>query len=170
MKQLTLAVFLAACVIVPRAMAQRNELSGILGRTFVSDQGIQGAPAFDSQLRFGKGLTFEVNYARGVWGSPLLSLSAEVPVVVNVDQDLHAAIPIEIPAFSSDRRTRAARSAHSSSSGTVEMRSSKLRVPASVRAVRAPESSSNRVMAVVWSAPLSMARETRLAPGSAPLR
>jgi len=96
-KQLTLAVFLAACVIVPRAMAQRNELSGILGRTFVSDQGIQGAPAFDSQLRFGKGLTFEVNYARGVWGSPLLSLSAEVPVVVNVDQDLHAAIPIEIP-------------------------------------------------------------------------
>jgi Outer membrane protein beta-barrel domain len=96
-KHLTLAVFLAACAIVPRAMAQRNELTGILGRTFVSDQGIQGAPAYDSQLRFGKGLTFEVNYARGLMVSPLWSLSAEVPFVVNVDQDLHAAVPNRIP-------------------------------------------------------------------------
>ena len=97
MKQLTLAVFLATCVIAPSAGAQRNELTGILGRTFVSDQGIQGAPAYDSQLRFGKGLTFEVNYARGLLGGPLFSLSAEVPFVVNVDQDLHAALPIRIP-------------------------------------------------------------------------
>ena len=97
MKQLTLAVFLAACAIVPSAMAQRNELTGILGRTFVSDQGIQGAPAYDSQLRFGKGITFGVNYARELIVYPIWSLSAEVPFVVNVDQDLHAALPIRVP-------------------------------------------------------------------------
>lgn len=97
MKQLTLAVFLAACAIVPSAMAQRNELTGTIGGTFVSDQGIQGAPAFDTQLRFGKGLTFGANYGRQFMVYPVWSLSAEVPFVVNVDQDLHAAPPNRIP-------------------------------------------------------------------------
>jgi len=96
-KGFTLAAFLAACTIVPSAMAQRNELSGILGRTFISDQGIQGAPAFDTQLRFGNGLTFEVNYARGMIATAPLLLSLEVPFVVNLDEDLHAALPNHIP-------------------------------------------------------------------------
>jgi len=78
-------------------MAQRNELSGILGRTFISDQGIQGAPAYDPDLRFGKGLTFEVNYARGMMGTAVLKLSLEVPFVLNLDEDLHAALPNRIP-------------------------------------------------------------------------
>jgi len=96
-KGLTLAAFLAACAIVPSAMAQRNELSGILGRTFISDQGIQGGPAFDSQLRFGNGLTFEVNYARRMMGSAAFALSVEVPFVVNLDEDIHAALPSKVP-------------------------------------------------------------------------
>jgi Putative beta-barrel porin-2, OmpL-like. bbp2 len=82
---------LVLCMFVAQAAAQKNEVSGILGRTFTSDQGIQGAPSYDPNLRFGKGLTFEANYARGLLGSEVWSLALEVPFVANVDEDLHAA-------------------------------------------------------------------------------
>ena len=98
MKRFTLAVFLAACTIVPTAMAQqKNEVTGIVGRTFISDQGIPGAPSFDSLLRFGKGLTFEGDYARRFLVTPIFALSAEVPVVLNIDEDVHAALPNRVP-------------------------------------------------------------------------
>jgi len=65
-------------------------LSGILGRTFISDQDILGAPSVDPDVGFGKGLTFEVNYARRVVDAGPLSLYLEVPFVGNPDVDLHA--------------------------------------------------------------------------------
>ena len=97
LKHLTIGALVALCTFVAQAAAQKNELSGILGRTFISNQGIQGAPSFDPDLRFGNGLTFEVNYARVVMSGPLLSLALEVPLVVNPDEDLHAALPNRIP-------------------------------------------------------------------------
>ena len=97
MKRFPLAVFLAACTIVPTAMAQKNELTGIIGRTFVSDQGIQGSNSFDNDLRFGKGLTFEANYARRVMGTEVYTLALEVPFVINIDEDIHAPLPNEVP-------------------------------------------------------------------------
>jgi hypothetical protein len=96
-KRLALAVFLTACTVVPSAMAQQNEISGLIGRTFISDQGIQGSNSFDNNLRFGKGLTFEGNYARRLRVYPVWSLSAEVPVVINIDEDIHAPLPFEVP-------------------------------------------------------------------------
>ena len=90
LRHLTIAAVVAVCTFVAQAAAQKNELSGILGRTFISDQGIQGAPSDDPDLSFGKGLTFEVNYARRVMGDQLLSLALEVPFVVNADEDVHA--------------------------------------------------------------------------------
>lgn len=89
LKQLTIAALLAACTFVAQAAAQKNELTGIIGRTFISDQGILGAPSYDPDLRFGKGLTFEVNYARRFVGSDIWSLALEVPFVVNPDEDAH---------------------------------------------------------------------------------
>jgi hypothetical protein len=91
LKHLTIGAVVAVCTFVAQAAAQKNELSGMLGRTFISDQGIPGAPSYDPDLRFGKGLTFEVNYARRVMGADLWSLALEVPFVVNPDEDLHAA-------------------------------------------------------------------------------
>ena len=91
LKHLTIGALVAVCTFVAQAAAQKNELSGIIGRTFTSDQGIQGAPSYDPDLRFSNGLTFEINYARRVMGGDLLSLALEVPFVVNPDQDLHAA-------------------------------------------------------------------------------
>jgi hypothetical protein len=99
LKHLTIGALVAVCTFVAQAAAQKNELSGIIGRTFTSDQRIQGAPAYDPDLRFSNGLTFEINYARRFMdtGGGLFSLTLEVPFVVNPDQDLHAALPNRIP-------------------------------------------------------------------------
>jgi len=88
LKHLTTATLLAVCAFVTHASAQKNELSGLLGRTFISDQGIKGGTFFDNNVHFGKGLTFEVNYARRVLGPGSASLSLEVPAVINWDEDL----------------------------------------------------------------------------------
>jgi hypothetical protein len=109
LKHLTIGALVAFCSLVAPAAAQKNELSGILGRTFTSDQGIQGAPSYDPDLRFGKGLTFEVNYARRVMGGDVWSLSLEVPFLVNPDEDLHAAQNLIPEQYSSYFVTPAAR-------------------------------------------------------------
>jgi hypothetical protein len=89
LKRLTIGVLVAVCTFVAQAGAQKNELSGILGRTFISDQGVPGTPSYDPDLHFGKGLTFEVNYARRVMGGELWSLALEVPFVVNADEHVN---------------------------------------------------------------------------------
>ncbi|MGA7765402.1 MAG: outer membrane beta-barrel protein [Candidatus Sulfotelmatobacter sp.] len=89
LKHLTIGIVLAVCAFAAQAAAQKNELSGTLGRTFISNQGILGAPSYDSVLRSGNGTTFEVNYARRVMDGPFWSLALEVPFVVNPDEDLH---------------------------------------------------------------------------------
>ena len=97
MKQAS-TVFLAFCsLFATGALAQKNEITGIIGRTFVSNQGIIGSTSFDTNVHFGKGTTFEINYARSFLNSPVLSLAFEVPFVLNPDQDLHAAPPSPVP-------------------------------------------------------------------------
>jgi hypothetical protein len=91
LKQLTIGVLVVACTFVARASAQKNELTGILGRTFIADQGIQGAPVYDPNLGFGSGLTFEVNYARRVVEADLWSVALEVPFVVDPVEKVHSA-------------------------------------------------------------------------------
>ena len=91
LKHLAIGALVAVCTFVTQAAAQKNELTGILGRTFISNQGISGAPSYDPELRFGNGLTFEINYARRVLNAGLFSLSWEVPFVVDPDEDLHTA-------------------------------------------------------------------------------
>jgi hypothetical protein len=109
LKHLTIGALVAICTIVAPAAAQKNEVSGSLGRIFISDQGILGAPAFDPNLHFGKGLTFEVNYARRVIDGQLWSLALEVPFVANLDEDVHSAQDVTPKQFSSIFVTPAAR-------------------------------------------------------------
>jgi hypothetical protein len=106
---MAVGALVAVCTFAAQAAAQKNELSGILGRTFTSDQAIQGAPSYDPDLRFGNGLTFEVNYARHIVGRGFLSLALEVPFVVNPDEDLHAAQNVIPKQYSSFFVTPAAR-------------------------------------------------------------
>ena len=88
-KRLTVAVMLSVCSFAVHATAQKNELSGLIGRTLISDQVITTSTFSDNKLRFGDGLSLEGNYARHVMDAGLLSLALEVPFVLNVDQDLH---------------------------------------------------------------------------------
>jgi hypothetical protein len=89
-KRFTIWAVVAVCIFAVRAAAQKNELSGMIGRTLIGDQNLPGAPSYDSVLRFGDGLTVEVNYSRRLMGRELFSLSLEVPLVVNADEDLHS--------------------------------------------------------------------------------
>jgi len=109
LKHFTIGALVVFCIFVEHATAQKNELSGIIGRTFVSNQGIPGAPSYDPELRFGKGLTFEINYARHVMGGEVLALALEVPFVVDPAQDLHSAQNLVPKQYSSYFVTPAAR-------------------------------------------------------------
>src|SRR6202046_1413326 len=102
LKHLPIGALVAVCTFMTQAAAQKNELTGILGRTFISNQGIAGAPAYDPQLRFGNGLTFEVNYAPHVIDRGLCALALEVPFVVDPVEKVHAAqnlIPKQYSSF-----------------------------------------------------------------------
>jgi hypothetical protein len=109
LKHLIIGTVLTVCTFAAQAAAQKNELSGTLGRTFISNQGILGAPSYDPELRSGNGLTFEVNYARRLMDGPFWSLAVEVPFVVNSDEDLHAAQNLVPGQYSSIFITPAAR-------------------------------------------------------------
>jgi hypothetical protein len=91
LKHVRIGAVVAVCLFVAQAAAQKNELSAIVGRTFISNQRIQGAPPYDPDLRFGKGLSLEVDYARGLMGVDIASFALEVPFLFNPDEDLHAA-------------------------------------------------------------------------------
>lgn len=83
------AVLLGVSFLVTGAAAQeKNEIAGLIGRTFISDQGVSGTTA---NLHFGNGLSFEVVYGRRILGNEdsLVTLTAEVPFVFNPDEDLH---------------------------------------------------------------------------------
>src|SRR5213596_2463835 len=84
------------------AGAQRNELSAIVGRTFISDQGVKGVPSFDTNLRFGKGTSFEVNLARQLRGGEgIAALTVEIPIVYNPDEDIHYSVNVVPKQYSS---------------------------------------------------------------------
>ena len=92
-RQLLLTVLVALPMLTASAVAQRkNELTGIIGRTFIADQGVTGVPTFDPTLRFGNGLTFEVNYGRRLKAGEMLALTVEVPFVINPDEDIHFSV------------------------------------------------------------------------------
>jgi hypothetical protein len=108
-KRLVIAVLVSICTFIGYARAQKNELAGIVGRTFISDQIIPTSPFADNKLRFGDGLTFEGNISRQVMGGQFLALSVEVPVLWNVDIDVHTHTSPVSPGFSSLFVTPAAR-------------------------------------------------------------
>ncbi|HZZ14833.1 MAG TPA: hypothetical protein VFE08_02610 [Candidatus Sulfotelmatobacter sp.] len=85
-----LAVMMCILGAYAAAQEEKNELTGILGRTFISDQGLHGpnTPPLNPFIRSGKGLTFEINYSRTLLVTPLFSISGEVPAVFNLDEDI----------------------------------------------------------------------------------
>jgi hypothetical protein len=90
-KQAVLAVLAVTMSILgasASAQDEKNEVTGMIGRIFISDQGILNEPQPDNLVHSGKGLTFEVNYARHLLVTPIFGISGEVPAVFNLDEKL----------------------------------------------------------------------------------
>jgi hypothetical protein len=92
-KQAVLAVLIIAMSVLAQlasAQDEKNEVTGVIGRIIISDQGVHGpnTPSINPFVRSGKGLTFEVSYAHRLWTGPVLGISGEVPAAFNLDEDL----------------------------------------------------------------------------------
>jgi hypothetical protein len=109
LKRLTIAIIVVICAFATPATAQKNELSGLVGRQFISDQVIPTSTSSDKLLRFGNGLSFEGNIARRVIDGELFAISLELPVVWNVDGDVHIHTSPVSPGYTALFLTPAAR-------------------------------------------------------------
>ena len=96
MRKFSAAAILALLAAVPGALAQENpyeskdsEISVSIAHTVISDQGVPNAPTVYNTVHFGKGWSFEGNYARRLMSFRWGYLSAEVPVIFNPDEDLN---------------------------------------------------------------------------------
>ena len=91
-RRVWVAVLSVVSILGAAAIAQdeKNEIGVVVGRTFISDQGIQDATYFDPIIHSGKGLSFNVEYGRRLFVAPIYSLSGEVMVMYNPDVDLNA--------------------------------------------------------------------------------
>jgi hypothetical protein len=103
-KRLWIAFLMAATILVAAAAGQNNEIAGGIGRTFVADQGIAAGPVplLNNAVRFGNGLSFEVNYAHRLMRGGIFALDGEIPFVVNPDEDLgsgNGAVPSQYRAY-----------------------------------------------------------------------
>jgi hypothetical protein len=105
------AVLVVVLILSLAAGAQsKNELAGTIGRTFIPDQTPPGTNFFDNVIHQGKGITFEIDYARHILGNgSFLQLSLEVPVLINPDVDLNYGINTIPEGYSSIFVTPAAR-------------------------------------------------------------
>ena len=80
------ALIVCVVILMASALAQRNEVSATLGRTFVSSQRIQGS---DLNVHFGNGLTIGANYSRLLKTYGIFGISGEVPFAYAFDMDLN---------------------------------------------------------------------------------
>lgn len=89
-RQFWIAVLSVLTFLAASSVAQeKNELGGVIGRIFISDQGIN-ASIPDNTIHSGKGLSFGGEYARRFLVTPIFAVSAEAVVIYNPDEDLNA--------------------------------------------------------------------------------
>lgn len=80
---------LLAALISGAGAQERNELTGLIGRTFVSDQGVTGTSTPGALLTSSAGLSLQANYGRQLLDLGLVGLTGEVPFVVNFGETVH---------------------------------------------------------------------------------
>ena len=88
-KPFSVTVLALVMILASSAAAQRNEFTGIIGRTFISDKGVTGVVSADNILHSGKGLTLEANYGRRLMNLGIAGLTFEVPFAVNFNEKPH---------------------------------------------------------------------------------
>ena len=86
----SVAVLVSLAGLISAASAQeKNELTVLLGRTFVSDHASVNTSTPGALLTSGAGLSLEANYGRRLLDLDLVGLTAEVPFVVNFGENVH---------------------------------------------------------------------------------
>jgi hypothetical protein len=88
-------VFMAA-----HASAQVNDISAGLGRTFISDQGVPGIIANDTNIHFGDGFSYSLSYSRRFIDAGFASMALEIPFVHDPTAELNFATNIVPKSFS----------------------------------------------------------------------
>jgi hypothetical protein len=83
------ALMVCVGILVVGAVAQRNEISGTVGRVFVSSQAVKGANFFDPNIHFGNGFTIGGNYSRLLRTYGIFGISGEVAGAYLPDMDLN---------------------------------------------------------------------------------
>lgn len=82
------------------ACAQVNDVSAGLGRTFISDQGVPGIIANDTNIHFGDGISYSLSYGRRIVDAGFASMTVEVPFVHDPTAELNFATNIVPKSFS----------------------------------------------------------------------
>src|ERR1017187_5177702 len=103
-KYFGIVVLLAVAILAGNALAQSNEVAGTIGRTFIASQTAGGRT-----IHFGRGLTYEANYAHRFVNFGVFGVSVEVPFVVDPTNKVHDNINAVPYAFKSYFVTPAAR-------------------------------------------------------------
>ncbi len=86
----SVAVLVLLAGLISAASAQeKNELTGLIGRTFVSDHASTDTITPGALLTSGAGWSVEANYGRRLMDLGIVGLTAEVPLVVNFDENVH---------------------------------------------------------------------------------
>jgi opacity protein-like surface antigen len=94
-QRLGIAVLVVVTIVVTMLAAsavaqdEKNEIGANLGRTFISNQGITGGTDPNTIIAAGKGLTFDVEYARRYIVTPIYALSWEAVMMYNHDEDIN---------------------------------------------------------------------------------
>lgn len=83
------AVLAALLMFAAGAWAQKNEVSALIGRTFIPTQTITGATGPNPNVHFGNGLSLEGNYSRHLTGEGFLMFRFEVPFVYDIKEKLN---------------------------------------------------------------------------------
>ena len=93
MQRLWVAVWLAMMLLMASASAQqKNEVSVLFGRSFIDGVRVPGTNFFDNSVNFGDGYSIEGSYGRHLKGGDFASLTFEVPVLYNPDEELNYGI------------------------------------------------------------------------------
>jgi hypothetical protein len=95
-----LVALAVAVVMVVGASAQANDVSAGLGRTFISDQGVPGIVANDTNIHFGDGFSYSLSYGRRIVDAGFASMTVEVPFVHDPSAKLNFATNIVPKSFS----------------------------------------------------------------------
>jgi hypothetical protein len=105
-RQFGIVVLLTITILAATAVAQSNQVAGIVGRTFISDQSVSGST---SKVHFGDGLTYEANFSHRLMNLGFASVSVEVPFVVTPTEKLQFNVNVVPKSYRSYFVTPAAR-------------------------------------------------------------